>query len=56
MLRSSFYSNPAVKQHLADVERAVLRDEMSSFVGGGKLLDIYFASVKEGYNIPAGLN
>ncbi|MDO5036394.1 MAG: methylmalonyl Co-A mutase-associated GTPase MeaB [Porphyromonas sp.] len=41
-LRDSFYRHPLVQEAMPEVERAVLADEMSSFVGGMRLLEIYF--------------
>ena len=47
-LKESFYRDPAVAAHIADVERRVLDARLSSFVAAKELLDIYFEDKKEG--------
>ena len=44
-LRNSFYTNPAVQAHIGEIEHEVLSDEISSFIGGAKLLDLYFSNI-----------
>jgi len=41
-LRNNFYGNPEIKKQLDGMEKAVLSDEISSFVAARRLLDIYF--------------
>ena len=41
-LKDSFYRDPAVAAHLADVEQRVLDAKLSSFIAAKELLDIYF--------------
>ncbi len=41
-LRNSFYQDPRIESALAECEREVLADRMSSFVAAKKLLDLYF--------------
>lgn len=46
-LHRSFYSNAAVKSNKPAIEEQILSDQLSSFVGAQKLLDAYFASLKD---------
>lgn len=45
-LKNSFYSNPAIQEELPRVERAILEDKMSSFVGANKLLNLFYEGLK----------
>lgn len=46
-LRNSFYQNPEVQSHIAQVEKDILEDRMSSFIGASKLLNIFYKSVSK---------
>lgn len=41
-LKESFYSDPVIKQKIGDIEKNVLDGRMSSFIGAGELLKMYF--------------
>ncbi|CQB89421.1 Uncharacterised protein [Chlamydia trachomatis] len=45
-LKNSFYSSPAIQEELPRVERAILEDKMSSFVGANKLLNLFYEGLK----------
>ena len=45
-LRNSFYHNPKVQEMIPKIEQDVLNDRISSFIGSGKLLDLYFNDFK----------
>lgn len=45
-LRNDFYNNPKIKEQLNGMEKAVLNDEISSFVAARRLLDIYFKTIE----------
>ena len=45
-LKNSFYQSEAIQGLRPEVERAILTDRLSSFVGAQRLLDTYFASLK----------
>ena len=47
-LKDSFYRDPAVAAHLADVEQRVLDAKLSSFIAAKELLDIYFDDCRRG--------
>ena len=47
VLRQSFYRDPQVAACIADYERRVLDDRLSSFIAAKELLDIYFRERKE---------
>ena len=47
-LKDSFYRDPAVAAHLADVEQRVLDAKLSSFMAAKELLDIYFDDCRRG--------
>ena len=47
-LKDSFYRDPAVTAHLADVEQRVLDAKLSSFIAAKELLDIYFDDCRRG--------
>jgi LAO/AO transport system kinase len=40
-LKGGFYGNPAIAERLADYEKAVLSDRISSFIAAKELLDLY---------------
>ena len=46
-LRDSFYHNPIINEMLPDLEKQVLRGNVTSFVAAKKLLDTYFAGLKQ---------
>lgn len=46
-LRDSFYHNPIINEMLPDLEKQVLRGNVTSFVAAKKLLDTYFAELKK---------
>ena len=46
-LRGSFYHNPIINEMLPDLEKQVLRGNVTSFVAAKKLLDTYFAELKK---------
>ena len=46
-LRDSFYNNEVVKSMLADKERQVLEENLTSFVAARNLLDAYFTELKK---------
>ena len=46
-LRGSFYHNPIINEMLPDLEKQVLRGNLTSFVAAKKLLDTYFAELKK---------
>lgn len=46
-LRDSFYHNPIINEMLLDLEKQVLRGNVTSFVAAKKLLDTYFAELKK---------
>lgn len=46
-LRDSFYRHPKVQVAMPEIEKLVLEDKMSSFVGGKKLLEIYLKHIGE---------
>lgn len=45
-LRSNFYNNPDVEDMLADLEKQVLANKLSSFVAAGNVLDFYYKKNK----------
>ena len=45
-LRSNFYNNPDVEDMLADLEKQVLANKLSSFVAAGNILDFYYKKNK----------
>ena len=45
-LRNNFYHNPTIEEMLADYEDKVNRNEMTSFMAAGKVLDYYFGEKK----------
>ena len=45
-LKNSFYQSEAIQGLRPEVEKAILTDRLSSFVGAQRLLDTYFASLK----------
>ena len=47
-LKDSFYRDPAVAAHLAEVEQRVLDAKLSSFIASKELLDIYFDDCRRG--------
>ena len=47
-LKDSFYRDPDVAAHLADVEQRVLDAKLSSFIAAKELLDIYFDDCRRG--------
>ena len=47
-LKDSFYRDPAVAAHLAEVEQRVLDAKLSSFIAAKELLDIYFDDCRRG--------
>ena len=47
-LKDSFYRDPAVAEHLAQVEQRVLDAKLSSFIAAKELLDIYFDDKRRG--------
>ena len=47
-LKDSFYRDPAVAAHLAEVEQRVLDAKLSSFIAAKALLDIYFDDCRRG--------
>ncbi len=49
-LHHSFYNNPSVSELRADVERRVLSDHVSPFVGAHELIDAYLNSLQEKNN------
>ena len=46
VLRNSFYHDPAVETRIAEYEKRVLEDKISSFIAAKELLDIYFKDLK----------
>ena len=46
VLRNSFYHDPAVEARVAEYEKRVLEDKISSFIAAKELLDIYFKDLK----------
>lgn len=46
-LRSSFYNNPVIKQHLLEAEQSVLHRHKTSFAAAGQLLNEYFKDVSD---------
>lgn len=44
-LKNSFYRDPDIQALLPEVEREVLSDRISSFIGSSKLLDLYFGKM-----------
>ena len=46
VLRNSFYHDPAVEARIAEYEKRVLEDKISSFIAAKELLDIYFKDLK----------
>ena len=44
-LRNSFYQNDAVQALRPEIEDAILRDKLSSFIGAQQLLDTYFKAL-----------
>jgi LAO/AO transport system kinase len=46
-LRNSFYRNPAVVALLADTERQVLGNEISSFVAAKRMMEVFFNHVTD---------
>lgn len=49
-LHHSFYNNPSVSELRTDVERRVLSDHVSPFVGAHELIDAYLNSLQEKAN------
>ena len=47
-LKDSFYRDPAVAAHLAEVEQRVLDAKLSSFIAAKELLNIYFDDCRRG--------
>ena len=45
-LKNSFYQSDAIQRLRPEVEKAILTDRLSSFVGAQRLLDAYFTSLK----------
>ena len=45
-LRSNFYNNPDVEAMLADLEKQVFANKLSSFVAAGNVLDFYYKKNK----------
>jgi LAO/AO transport system kinase len=46
-LRLKFYNNPVIRQQLQDAENTVLAGQQTSFTAAQKLLDSYYAHLKE---------
>ena len=46
VLRNSFCHDPAVEARVAEYEKRVLEDKISSFIAAKELLDIYFKDLK----------
>lgn len=46
-LRSSFYNNEVVRNHIIEAETTVLRGEKTSFTAAKDLLDLYFGELKK---------
>ena len=46
VLRNSFYHDPAVEARIAEYEKRVLEDKISSFIAAKELLEIYFKDAR----------
>ena len=46
-LRSRFYNDPDIREMLADNERRVLDNRLSSFIAARNVLDFYFNKEKK---------
>ena len=44
-LRDKFYNNPAVVNMLAETERQVLNNEVSSFIAANRMIDLFMANI-----------
>ena len=42
-IKDKFYQDKKMKEDIAELEKKVVRNEMSSFVAANKLIDLYFA-------------
>ena len=46
-LRDKFYNNPAVVNMLAETERQVLNNEVSSFIAANRMIDLFMANINK---------
>lgn len=46
-LRNAFYRNPAVQASLKETEEQVLNNQISSFVGAHRMMEIFFSDLKK---------